>query len=97
MSVRTLTSKSQYQPWEKDDAMKKLHNEFKQVNNGASTAAQFKTKAEQLGFKPTAKLAKSLNDPQPQFRNVVKNLGKFHKPTTAETINAKFIGNYKRF
>jgi hypothetical protein len=97
MSVRTLTSKSQYQPWEKDDAMKKLHREFKQISNGGSNATQFKSKAQELGFKPTAKLMKSLNDPQPQFRNVVKNLGKFHKPTDQEVIGAKYIGNYRRF
>lgn len=97
MSVRTLTSKSQYRPWEKDDAMKKLHQEFKSVNTGSSNPSNFKAKAEQLGFEPTAKLMKSLNDPQPQFRNVVKNLGKFHKPTNQEVINAKFIGNYNRY
>jgi hypothetical protein len=77
--------------------MKNLHNEFKQMNTGGSDATKFKAKAEELGFKPTTKLMKSLNDPQPQFKNVVKNLGKYHKPTTQESINAKFIGNYKRY
>jgi len=42
-------------------------------------------------------MMKSLNDPQPKFKNVVKNLGKFHKPTTKESIGANYIGNYRRF
>jgi len=50
MSVRSLISKSQYKSWGKDDAMKSLHREFNQVDKGASTASQFKAKAEQLGF-----------------------------------------------
>lgn len=96
-SIRTYTSKSQYQPWEKDDAMKKLHQEFKQISLGGSNIAQFKSKAKELGFQPTEKLVKSLRDPQPKFRNVVKNLGNFQKPTSQEVIDAKYIGNYRRF
>jgi hypothetical protein len=77
--------------------MKKLHQEFKNISNGATKPNEFRNKAEQLGFNPTENLLKSLNDPQPQFRAVVKNLGKFHKATNQEVIGANFIDNHKRY
>jgi hypothetical protein len=97
MSQKTYTSKSQYKPWEKDDAMKKLHHVFKDINNGNATAQDLKSKAEELGFQPKEQIIKSLNDPQPSFKNVVKNLGVYHKPTSAEYLTTQNIGNYKRY
>lgn len=95
--TQTLASKSQYQPWEKDDKMKKLHKEFKKIEQGLSSPVHFKAEAEKLGYQPTENIMKSLNDPQPQFRQVVKGLGKFHKPTDQEVLSTKHIDNYKRY
>jgi hypothetical protein len=99
MSVKTQTllSKSQYQPWEKDDTMKKLHKEFKKFEQGVTGPDNFKAEAEKLGYKPTSGIIKTLSDPQPKFGNVVKDLGKFHKPTKQEVITNNHIDNYKRY
>lgn len=97
MSLKTYTSKSQYKPWEKDDAMKKLHAVFKDLHAGTSTPHDVKAKAEQLGFQPNEKIVKSLNDPQASFKCVVKNLGKYQKPTSSEYISTKNIENFKRY
>ena len=97
MSLKTYTSKSQYRPWEKDDAMKKLHAVFKELHTGSKNPSHLKEKAEELGFKPTENLIKSLSDPQPSFKSVVKNLGKYQKPTTSEYISTRNIENFKRY
>lgn len=77
--------------------MKKLHAVFKELHTGSSTPQDLKAKAEQLGFQPSEQILKSLNDPQPTFKSVVKNLGKYHKPTSAEYIDTKNIDNFKRY
>ena len=77
--------------------MKSLHSEFKKLNQGLTSPTNFKKKAKQLGYKPNEDLERVLGDPDIKFKQVIKKLGKFQKPTVKESIESQYAGDHRRF
>lgn len=96
-STSSIQTQSQYTPYVESQNMKRLHKEFKAVTEGHSNPNRFHKMAEDMGYNPTSRIQKVLNDPEPKFKNIVKNLGKFQKPTQKERIGSKYAGMYGRY
>jgi len=96
-SYTTINTQSQYTPYVESEKMRELHSEFKAVTAGSSNPQKFQKRAQELGYNPTNKIMKVLNDPEPKFKNIVKNLGKFQKSTKQERIASQYAGMYGRY
>lgn len=75
----------------------KAYGDMKRGNFSSSEVDKFKKTCVEYGYKPGSKFDKVLEDPEPEFKTIVKELDDFKKPTRKDWIKDAHEPNHPRY